>query len=114
MRGRRLALLSAKERTMKVGEVIEKAIRGELRWFDAAGILGISDRQMRRWRARYQKDGPSGLTDGRQGKPPANRVSEETVRQVVELYRTSYPGFNAQHFWEQLVEEHELKVSYMS
>jgi hypothetical protein len=38
------------ERVMKVQEVILRAIDGRLKWYEAAEILGISDRQMRRFR----------------------------------------------------------------
>jgi transposase len=111
MQGRRLGYLSARERTMKVSEVIDKAIRGELRWLDAAAIVGVSDRQMRRWRARFERDGVDGLRDRRQGRRPGNRIAEGVAAQVLDLYRTRYEGFNVRHFWEQL-EELGVQVSY--
>jgi transposase len=96
---------------MIVGETIRKAMQKEIRWLDAARIIGVSDRQMRRWRYRYTRDGAPGLRDRREGQPPANRVGEATIAQVLELYEREYPGFNVQHFWEQLP-EHGIKVSY--
>lgn len=96
---------------MKVSEVFEKAMRRELRWIDAAQILGISDRQMRRWRARYETDGVDGLRDRRRDRVPKNRIPESTIVKVLDLYRKEYAGFNVQHFWEQL-EEHDIHVSY--
>jgi len=41
------------ERMMKVQEVILKAMAGSLKWWEAAEIIGVSDRTMRRWRERY-------------------------------------------------------------
>ena len=38
---------------MKVQEVILRAIAKKITWWQAAEIIGISDRQMRRWRERY-------------------------------------------------------------
>lgn len=96
---------------MKVSEVIEKAIRGELRWLDAARIVGVSDRQMRRWRLRYEAKDVEGLSDARRGKAPKNRVRLETAAEVVRLYKASYADFNARHFHEQLA-EHGIDVSY--
>lgn len=96
---------------MKVSEVIEKAMKKEIRWLDAARILGISDRQMRRWKESYEVQGVDGLRDHRHGKVPKNRIPESTVAEVVRLYRAEYEGFNAQHFWEQLG-EHGIVVSY--
>jgi transposase len=111
MRARRLLFLSTKERRMKVSEVIEKAISKEIRWFDAAMILGISERQARRWRLRYEARDVEGLADARQGKRPKNRLPDETAAKVLALYKASYEGFNAAHFHEQL-KEHGLEVSY--
>ncbi len=56
---------SAVERAMKMQEVILRAIGGRLKWYQAAEILGISDRQMRRWKQRYERWGYDGLFDRR-------------------------------------------------
>ena len=45
------------ERVMKVQEVIMKAMAGKLKWFEAAEILGVTDRTMRRWRERMEEHG---------------------------------------------------------
>src|SRR5947208_3517323 len=54
---------AAVERMMKVREVILRALAKRITWWQAAEILGISDRSMRRWRERYQKHGYDGLLD---------------------------------------------------
>ena len=46
---------AAVERMMKVREVILRALAKRITWWQAAEVLGISDRSMRRWRERYQK-----------------------------------------------------------
>jgi len=38
------------ERTMKPEEVILKAMAGKLKWSEAAKIIGVTDRTVRRWR----------------------------------------------------------------
>jgi len=43
---------AAVERSMKVQEVILRALAKKISWWQAAEIIGISDRQMRRWRQR--------------------------------------------------------------
>jgi transposase len=57
------------ERAMKVQEVILRAMAKKITWWQAAEIIGISDRQMRRWRERYEEFGFRGLFDRRRGKP---------------------------------------------
>ncbi len=51
------------ERMMKIQEVILKAMAGKLKWWEAAEIIGVTDRTMRRGRAQYQENGYSGLWD---------------------------------------------------
>jgi hypothetical protein len=43
---------AAVERAMKVQEVILRAMAKKITWWQAAEIIGISDRQMRRWHER--------------------------------------------------------------
>ncbi len=45
----------ALERAMKVKEVIMRALSGQINWMQAAEILGISDRQLRRWGKRWER-----------------------------------------------------------
>ncbi|MEO8132188.1 MAG: helix-turn-helix domain-containing protein, partial [Bryobacteraceae bacterium] len=88
------------ERMMKMQEVILKAMAGKLKWWEAAGIIGVTDRTMRRWRERYKEHGYSGLWDYRKRSPSPKRVPVEQVEQVLQLYREKYFDFNVQHFHE--------------
>jgi transposase len=103
---------SAVERAMKVQEVILRAIDGRLKWYQAAEIIGISDRQMRRWKVRYERCGYDGLFDRRHQRPSPKRVPIELVRSVLSLYRERYHGFNVLHFYEKLKTQHGIDLSY--
>jgi len=109
---KRLIALSEVERVMKIQEVILKAMSGELKWYQAAEILGMSDRQMRRWKTRYEEFGYDGLLDRRKGTPSPRCIPYETAVAVLRLYRQEYQGFNVKHFHEELTQVHEIKVSY--
>src|ERR1017187_8156071 len=97
---------AAVERAMKVQEVLLRAMAKKITWWQAAEILGISDRHMRRWRERYEEFGYDGLMDRRRGKPSSRRVPLAVVEQVLGLYRDRYPDLNVQHFHEKLRDEH--------
>ena len=97
---------------MKVQEVILKAMAGSLKWWEAAEIIGVTDRTMRRWRERYQKHGYDGLYDYRKQQPSPKRIASEKLEQVLHLYREKYFDFNVRHFHEKLVEEHGIELSY--
>jgi transposase len=100
------------ERMMKIQEVILKAMAGKLKWWEAAEIIGVTDRTMRRWRERYQEHGYSGLWDHRKRRPSPKRVPVADLEQVLRLFRETYFDLNVQHFHEKLKELHGLKYSY--
>jgi transposase len=103
---------AAVERSMKVQEVILRAMAKKINWLQAAEIIGISDRQMRRWRERYQEYGYDGLLDRRRGRPSEKRIPVALVEQVLGLYRERYFDLNVRHFHEKLVGEHGIDLSY--
>ena len=103
---------AAMERAMKVQEVILRAMAKKITWWQAAEIIGISDRQMRRWHERLEEFGYEGLFDRRRGRPSPKRVSLATVEQVLGLYRDRYFDLNVQHFHEKLRAEHQIGLSY--
>src|ERR1700722_17877351 len=65
---------AAVERARKVQEVVLRAMAMKITWWQAAGILGLSDRSMRRWRERYEEFGYDGLLDRRRGQAFAETV----------------------------------------
>jgi transposase len=103
---------AAMERAMKVQEVILRAMAKRITWWQAAEIIGISDRHMRRWRERYEEFGYDGLFDRRRGNPSPKRVPLAQVEKVLGLYRERYFDLNVRHFHEKLREEHQVELSY--
>src|ERR1700723_2312420 len=102
---------AAMERAMKVQDVMLQAMAKKITWWQAAEILGISDRHMRRWRERYVEEGYNGLLDRGRGKPSRRRVAVATVEKVFALYREKYFDMNVQHFHEKLETEHGIELS---
>jgi len=100
------------ERMMKVQDVLLKAMAKKITWWAAAEIIGVSDRTMRRWRERLERDGYSGLADRRKGKPSGQRIPLKTVEEVLGLYKATYYDLNIRHFHEKLREEHDIDLSY--
>ena len=60
---------TAAERAMKLQEVLLRATSGKIKWWQAAELIGISERQMRRWRKRLEEQGHKELLDRRRGAP---------------------------------------------
>jgi transposase len=103
---------AAVERAMKVQEVIMRAMAKKITWTQAGEIIGLCDRQMRRWKERYIEFGYDGLFDHRLGKPSPKRVPMATVEEILRLYQEQYVDFNVRHFHEKLREQHHIRLSY--
>ena len=97
---------------MKLQDVLLKAMAKKITWWEAAEIIGVTDRTMRRWRERLEAHGYSGLVDRRKGKPSDRRVPVAKVEEMLGLYRDSYFDLNMRHFHEKLREEHGIELSY--
>jgi len=100
---------AALERAMKVQEVILRAMSGKILWMEAADILGITDRQMRRLKKRFEVKGYEGLYDRRRKTPSPKRVPLETCERILKLYRENYFDFNISHFCDKLRKVHKMK-----
>jgi len=100
------------ERAMKVHEVIARALSGEIHWFRAADILGVSARTLRRWREHYEVTGYDGLLDQRRWVPSPHKVPVAELERILHLYRERYAGFNVRHFHEIARREHQVTLSY--
>jgi len=97
---------------MKLQDVLLKAMAKKITWWEAAEIIGVTDRTMRRWRERLEEHGYDGLGDRRKGRPSPKRVPLATVEEVLRLYREVYGDLNIRHFREKLGEEHGVHLSY--
>jgi transposase len=100
------------ERAMKFQEVILRAMSKQITWIQAAEILGMTPRNMRRYRARLEKGGYDGLIDRRTQRPSVKRVPMSEAERVLTLYREQYFDFNVRHFHEKLRDEHDIALSY--
>lgn len=97
---------------MRREEIILRAYAKKISWIEAAEILGMSCRHLRRIKEKYEEVGFAGLHDGRVGKESPRRIPVGVIEEVTRLYRDEYFDFNVRHFHEKLVEKHFLTVSY--
>ena len=84
----------------------------KITWWQAAEILGFSDRHLRRIRERYEQFGYESFFDRRRSQPSPKRVPFAQVEKVLALYREKYFDLNIRHFHEKLLEQHEIDLSY--
>jgi len=100
-------------RAMTRREVITKAIARQLTWAQAAVVLGITERHMRRIRRVVEHYGMEAVLQRRGGRTTQRRrIKAATIELLVRLKRDVYPDFSVRHFYEQVSEKHQVKVSY--
>ncbi len=86
-------LLAMSQRELTRLEVVQGVKRKTLKQREAAELLTLSVRQVKRLCKAYQAAGPPGLVSKRRGRPANNRLPEKTTKQARQLLRTRYPDF---------------------
>jgi transposase len=92
-------------------EIIHRVFRSELTVSQAALVLGLSERQCYRVKARVGKAGAKGVVHGNRGRPCKRKIKEKVVKRIVELAKGKYQGFNDHHLTEKLEEQERIKLS---
>jgi transposase len=91
--------------------VVERVFRGELTMAKAAMVLGVSERQSFRIKARIRKEGVRGVIHGNRGRSSPRKLFPTTHQRIVALARSKYRGFNDHHLTEKLTDTEGLRVS---
>lgn len=99
-------------RMKKFRDVLSRWERKELSGLEAGELLGVSERQFRRYRDRYEEDGLAGLADKRLGKASVRRVPVDEIAWMLDQYRSQYWGWNVKHFHEHLQRHHGFNWGY--
>jgi transposase len=104
-------LLTMSKRELNRLEVMQRLKDKRLTQKEAARLLGLSTRQVKRlWRA-YREKGPPGLVSARRGKPSNNRLEADLVQEVLGLIKAKYDDFGPTLAHEKLTEVHQLSIS---
>jgi transposase len=77
----------------------------------AATLLGLSKRQIIRLKSKVRRENLLGIVHGNRGRTPKMAVAKETKEIILNLYISTYNGFNVSHFGEFLKEAHGINIS---
>src|SRR6266566_4939407 len=91
--------------------VLNQLAAGAVSSSEAAALVGLSERQLRRLRRGYEARGAEALAHGNRGRRPTNAVDPQVQRRVVALATSRYQGFNHQHLTEMLAERERIHLS---
>ena len=92
-------------------KVISEIEEGYLKVKEAGEILGVSERQVYRIKARVEREGAGGVIHKSKGKKAPLWLTEKIKDKIDHLYKTKYRGFNLTHMTEFLNQEEGIKVS---
>ena len=91
--------------------VIRQVVEKRLKQREAASVLGLSVRQVKRLLARYRSEGAAGLVSRHVSRTPTHVIAEEVKAAVLGLLRERYVDFGPTLAREKLVEVHGYGVS---
>ena len=94
--------MSQRERdTLKI---MAPVLQGERTQAEAARLLGLSVRQVRRLQRKLQRDGDAALVHGLRGKPSNRRLDPQLRQKVLDAYRADFADFGPTFACEKLAE----------
>ena len=106
-----MSLLSLTMKEAQRYKVIMEVEGGYLKVREAAEILGLSQRQVYRVKARVEREGPGGIIHKSRGKLRPRWLTEKIKDKIDHFYKSKYRGFNLTHMTEYLNGDEGIKVS---
>lgn len=107
-------LLTMSQKEIKRVELLEKLSAKLLTQKEAAELLNIATRHIRRLQKVYEKEGAKGLISKRRGSPSNNQFSGELKETAIALIKQHYHDFGPTLAHEKLIEQHQLVISVES
>lgn len=99
-------------RKMRFQEAYDGWSEGRLTQAEAALLLGQCERSFRRHIERFKTDGLEGLLDKRLSQISKRRAGAAEIDRVVQLYKSSFAGWNVAHFHSKYQSELKGTRSY--
>ena len=93
-------------------ETIQHVVAGTLTQTKAGKLLGVSDRQVRRLKEAYLREGANGLISKKRGQPSNRTHTQEVKSRVLELVKAHYSDFGPTLASEKLLERHKVRINH--
>lgn len=91
--------------------IVHQALSKKISQTEAASLIDLSDRQMRRMIKRIRKEGDEGICHRSRGKTSNHRIPKKIKDKTLKLFREQYKDFNLVHATEKLFEVHGITLS---
>ena len=91
--------------------IIRQALNKKISQTEAASLIDLSDRQIRRMIKRIREEGDEGICHRSRGKTSNRRIPKKIKDKAIKLFREQYEDFNLVHATEKLSEVHGITLS---
>ena len=99
----------ATQEELKKLHVVRKVMEKSITQNEAAEILDLTDRQVRRIEARIQLEGDRGVIHKLRGKPSNSALPDK--QRILRLFKAKYPDFGPTLASEKLFERDKVKIN---
>jgi hypothetical protein len=104
-------IITMKNTELQQLHIIRKVLDKRMTQQEAAELLDMSSRQIRRKQKRVREEGSEGIIHRKRGKPSSNRKPEKDKQKVIKLYREKYWDFGPTFASEKIFELDEIELS---
>jgi len=104
-------IIMVRQKELKRLHIIHKVIEGELAQVQAAEMISLSERQIRRIVRRIEGEGDAGIQHRSRGRQSSRKLPKKLADRLVALYKEKYKGFGPTLASEKLLEEDGIEVS---
>jgi len=104
-------IIMVRPRELKRLDVIRKVMERVIKQVEAAEILSLSGRQIRRIVKRIRREGDRGIVHRLRGRPSNRRTPDPVKDKVIRLYRAQYKDFGPTLASEKLLEREGIRIS---
>lgn len=91
--------------------IIHQALSKKISQTEAASLINLSDRQIRRMIKRIRKEGDEGICHRSRGTTSNHRIPKRIKEKTLNLFRKQYNDFNLVHATEKLYEVHGITIN---
>jgi DNA-binding Lrp family transcriptional regulator len=104
-------IIMIRQRELRRLHVIEKVHEGIIKQVDAAEMLSLSSRQVRRIVKRVKAEGDWGVIHKSRGRPSNRRIPDRVKKTVIRCYQLKYKDFGPTLASEKLLEREGIRIS---
>jgi hypothetical protein len=91
--------------------IIHQALDKKITQAEAASLIGLTDRQIRRMVKRILAEGDEGICHRTRGKTSNHRIPKKIKEKALKLFKEKYKDFNLVHATEKLFEVHGITIN---